>query len=62
MASLKVQENLLFQEGKRMQKVCTYHYPTTVQGRLATYQILRSSYQHSKVQAKKNKRKNYVNC
>ena len=43
---------------KRMQKVCTYHYPTTVQGRLATYQTLRSSY--SKVQVKKNTSAGYV--
>ena len=43
-------KNLQFQEE---QKVCTYHYPTTIQGRLATYQTLRSSY--SKVQAKKKK-------
>ena len=39
---------------KRRQKVCTYHYPTTIQGRLyyiATYQI------YSKVQAKKKLKK-----
>ena len=41
-----------------MQKVCTYHYPTTIQGRLATYQILRSSYQHSNVDVKKNNKSN----
>ena len=36
----------------QLQMVCTYHYPITIQGRLATYQTLRSSY--SKVQAKMN--------
>ena len=38
---------------KQLQKVCTYHYPTTIQGRLPTYQTLRSSYSNW-VQAKKN--------
>ena len=37
--SLKVRENLQFLEEK---EVCTYHYPTTIQGSLATYQTLRS--------------------
>ena len=39
---------------KKMQKGCTYLYPITIQGRLATYQTLRSSYFKPKGTAKVN--------